>query len=182
MAAQGPIAGTYSFQDMVAHLVGPGGMVSLGYGSGAAGGVVNIITKAPTDKLSGSVTLYTEQPEDRDEGDTKRVGFNLAGPLMENFSFRLFGNYNRTDADSLDLNREAAIGELLNTVLGNATTDLQHLHRRGISMTTPVIVGSGQTILPEHDDVFYTRGLRTPSGRLAIILIGPNVTFGASGF
>ena len=36
MAAQGPIAGTYSFQDMVAHLVGPGGMVSLGYGSGAA--------------------------------------------------------------------------------------------------------------------------------------------------
>jgi len=78
------------------------------YGSGAAGGVVNIITKAPSDKLSGSVTLYTNQPEDRDEGDSRRVGFTLAGPLVEDFSFRLYGNFNRTDADSLDLNRGAA--------------------------------------------------------------------------
>lgn len=96
------------------------------YGSGAAGGVVNIITKAPTDKLSGSVTLYTEQPEDRDEGDTKRVGFNLAGPLMENFSFRLFGNFNRTDADSLDLNRQAAIGA------GAATDAVPPAGREGV--------------------------------------------------
>ncbi|KAA2215324.1 TonB-dependent siderophore receptor [Pseudoroseomonas oryzae] len=78
------------------------------YGSGAAGGVVNIITKAPTDEVSGSVTLYTNQPEDRDEGDTKRVGFTLSGPLAQDFAFRLYGNFARTDADSLDLNREAA--------------------------------------------------------------------------
>ena len=78
------------------------------YGSGAAGGVVNIITRAPTREFSGSVTLYANQPEDDREGDTRRVTATLSGPLSENLSFRLFGNFNRTDADSLDLNREAS--------------------------------------------------------------------------
>ena len=80
------------------------------YGSGAAGGVVNIITKRPTDKLSGSVTYYTNRPEDSDEQDTSRIGFNMAGPLSEKLSFRLYGNANKTDADSLNLNQEYATG------------------------------------------------------------------------
>jgi ferric enterobactin receptor len=79
------------------------------YGSGAAGGVVNIITKAPTDALSGSVTLYALQPEDRNEGDGRRVTATLSGPtIVDGVSFRLYGNFNRTDADSIDLNRAAA--------------------------------------------------------------------------
>lgn len=110
-----------------------------------------------------------------------RVAFSFEAALVDAVYRSMTRGFDERPEDVAG-HREAAIGELLNTVLGNATTDLQHLHRRGISMTTPVIVGSGQTILPEHDDVFYTRGLRTPSGRLAIILIGPNVTFGASGF
>ncbi|MFC3124544.1 TonB-dependent siderophore receptor [Pseudoroseomonas globiformis] len=79
------------------------------YGSGAAGGVVNIITKPPTDTYTGSVSVYMNQPEDKDEGDTKRIGFTLAGPLWEAFSFRLFGNFARTDADSLSLNQPFAV-------------------------------------------------------------------------
>ena len=78
------------------------------YGSGAAGGVVNIVTRKPSDTLSGSVSLYANQPEDSDEGDTRRVGFSLNGPVAENLSFRLFGSYNKTDADSLSLNEAAA--------------------------------------------------------------------------
>jgi ferric enterobactin receptor len=77
------------------------------YGSGASGGVVNIITKAPTDKMSGSVTLSTNQPESSDEGDSKRANFNLRGPLTDSLSFRLYGNYNKTDADDPDINKEA---------------------------------------------------------------------------
>lgn len=77
------------------------------YGSGASGGVVNIITKKPTDKLSGSVTLYALQPEDSLESDTRRLGFNLAGPLSEKFSFRLYGNINKTTADDPQLNADA---------------------------------------------------------------------------
>lgn len=78
------------------------------YGSGASGGVVNIITKKPTDKLQGSVTVYGKFQEDSLEGDTKRGSFNLSGPVAENLSFRLYGNAAKTDADSPDLNRAAA--------------------------------------------------------------------------
>ncbi len=78
------------------------------YGSGAAGGVVNIITKRPTDKLTGSVTLYALVPEDSDESKTRRIGFNLSGPLSEKLSFRMFGNVNKTDADSASLNAKAS--------------------------------------------------------------------------
>ncbi|MBK4309581.1 TonB-dependent receptor plug domain-containing protein, partial [Enterobacter hormaechei] len=38
------------------------------YGSGAAGGVVNIITKRPSNDWHGSLSLYTNQPENDKEG------------------------------------------------------------------------------------------------------------------
>lgn len=74
------------------------------YGSGAAGGVVNIITKGIPEELRGSVTLYTNQPEDTDEGDTRRVNFSTSGPINEQFGFRVYGNYNKTDSDEPDIN------------------------------------------------------------------------------
>lgn len=80
------------------------------YGSGAAGGVVNIITKRPTDTLSGSVSLYTLIPQSSEESDTKRASFNLAGPLADRFSFRVYGNIAKTDSDELSLNSEYATG------------------------------------------------------------------------
>ena len=80
------------------------------YGSGAAGGVVNIITKRPSKTLTGSVTYFTNRPEDENEQITNRIGVNLAGPLTEKLSFRFFGSANKTDADSLSLNEEFATG------------------------------------------------------------------------
>ena len=65
------------------------------YGSGAMGGVVNIITKPVTNDLHGSVSYYTNQPEDNKEGATNRVGFNLSGALIKDvLQFRLYGNWN----------------------------------------------------------------------------------------
>jgi ferric enterobactin receptor len=78
------------------------------YGSGAAGGVVNIITKAPTSRHSGSVTTYYNQPEHSEEGSTQRIGFNAAGPLVDAFSYRVYGSFNKTDADDLALNQDYA--------------------------------------------------------------------------
>ena len=78
------------------------------YGSGAAGGVVNIITRRPTERLTGSLSLYALSPEDRDESDTKRASFHLAGPISEQFSFRLYGNVNKTSADSPEVNARAS--------------------------------------------------------------------------
>ncbi|MBN6079444.1 FepA family TonB-dependent siderophore receptor [Aggregatibacter actinomycetemcomitans] len=75
------------------------------YGSGAMGGVVNIKTKAPTTEYHGSLNLFTEQPEDRKEGYTNRLGFNFSGPLIKDIlGFRLYGNIAKTQADALDIN------------------------------------------------------------------------------
>ncbi len=75
------------------------------YGSGAAGGVVNIITKRPTNDWHGSLSLFTNQPENDKEGATKRANFNLSGPLAgDALTMRLYGNINKTDADAADIN------------------------------------------------------------------------------
>ncbi|WP_264293830.1 FepA family TonB-dependent siderophore receptor [Diaphorobacter aerolatus] len=66
--------------------------------------MVNIITKKPGDKFAGSATVYTNRPEHSEEGDTRRASFNLSGPVAENFSFRLYGNVAKTDADDTSLN------------------------------------------------------------------------------
>ncbi|MFB4394183.1 MULTISPECIES: FepA family TonB-dependent siderophore receptor [unclassified Pseudomonas] len=75
------------------------------YGSGSMGGVVNIITKRPTQDLAGSITAFTNLPSDDAEGVTKRTTFSLAGPLTDALSFRLYGNLNKTDADDADINQ-----------------------------------------------------------------------------
>ncbi|PPU03187.1 TonB-dependent siderophore receptor [Xanthomonas arboricola] len=78
------------------------------YGSGASGGVVNIITKKPTGDLTGSMSLFGLVPQHSAEGGGQRAGFQLSGPLSDTFSFRLYGNLNKTDPDSLELNRRFA--------------------------------------------------------------------------
>lgn len=78
------------------------------YGSGAAGGVVNIITKRPSNDWHGSLSLYTNQPESSDEGATHRTNFSLSGPLAgDALTMHLYGNLNKTDADSWDINSSA---------------------------------------------------------------------------
>ncbi|ELQ6123392.1 TonB-dependent siderophore receptor [Cronobacter dublinensis] len=75
------------------------------YGSGAAGGVVNIITKRPTNDWHGSLSLFTNQPENDKEGATRRANFSLSGPLAgDALTMRLYGNLNKTDADDDDIN------------------------------------------------------------------------------
>jgi len=106
------------------------------YGSGAAGGVVNIITKRPTNDWHGSLSLFTNQPENDKEGDTRRANFNLSGPLAgDALTMRLYGNINRTDADAFDINtaengsyaagREGVRNKDINGVLSWKITPLQ---------------------------------------------------------
>jgi len=74
------------------------------YGSGAMGGVVNIITKQPADKPSASATYYLNQPEDSKEGNTNRVNVRLSTPITDTLSMRIYGNYNKTNPDARDIN------------------------------------------------------------------------------
>ncbi|WP_168161429.1 FepA family TonB-dependent siderophore receptor [Oceanicola sp. S124] len=80
------------------------------YGSGAAGGVVNIITKAPQEDTF-TVSAQYDTPESDLEGDTRRLNVLWAKPLSETLTFQLTGNYNKTDGDSADRNAEAAADE-----------------------------------------------------------------------
>ena len=75
------------------------------YGNGAAGGVVNIITKKGSNEWHGSWNAYMNAPEHKDEGSTKRTDFSLNGPLGGDFSFRLYGNLDKTQADAWDINQ-----------------------------------------------------------------------------
>ncbi len=74
------------------------------YGNGAAGGVVNIITKKVNNEWHGSWDTFMNLPEHKDEGSTKRTNFSLAGPMGGDFSFRLNGNLDKTQADAWDIN------------------------------------------------------------------------------
>ncbi|MFT3689148.1 FepA family TonB-dependent siderophore receptor [Paenirhodobacter sp.] len=75
------------------------------YGSGAAGGVVNIITKKP-EKETWSFGLHHNAPQNSKEGKTSRANLMYARPLGENFSIRLMGNYNKKDGDKATLNED----------------------------------------------------------------------------
>lgn len=74
------------------------------YGSGAAGGVVNIITKGISDETHGSISTYYSMPQHSDEGGSERVNVNLSGPLSKTWGYRIYANYNKTDSDSSDIN------------------------------------------------------------------------------
>ncbi|MDS1138035.1 FepA family TonB-dependent siderophore receptor [Nitratireductor indicus] len=80
------------------------------YGSGASGGVVNIITKRPETTTYGFST-YIEIPEHKEEGGSKRANFVVGGPLSDVLSYRLYGGIAQTDADDPDINAEATDGD-----------------------------------------------------------------------
>ncbi|UCZ85078.1 TonB-dependent siderophore receptor [Pseudomonas sp. L5B5] len=75
------------------------------YGNGAAGGVINIITKQAGRQTHGNATLYSSFPTHKDEGATQRLSFGLNGPLTDTLSYRVYGNVARTDSDDADINQ-----------------------------------------------------------------------------
>ena len=77
------------------------------YGSGSMGGVVNIITKAPT-KKEFSVTGHYESPESDLEGKDWRTNINMAGSLNDKLSFRTTLGYHDSKGDDPYINAEDA--------------------------------------------------------------------------
>ena len=76
------------------------------YGSGAAGGVVNIITKKVTNEVKGGVEYYYNAAEDNKEGDSYRTSANVSGPIIKDvLSYRIYGNFNKTKPDAIDINK-----------------------------------------------------------------------------
>lgn len=83
------------------------GSAAARYGSGSMGGVVNIITKAPTQK-EFSVTGHYESPESSLEGQDWRTNINMAGSLSDKLSFRTTLGYHDSEGDDPYINAEDA--------------------------------------------------------------------------
>lgn len=121
------------------------------YGSGSMGGVVNIITKRPTEEIKGSVNAYWAEPEDKREGVAKRTNFSLSGPLTENVAFRVFGGVSKTDADDADINVDAAQKEG-----GTLTAGREGVRNRDISGLLSWKMDERQTL--EFESSFSRQG------------------------
>ena len=79
--------------------------------------------------------------------------------------------------EEVEKHHEAAIGELVNTILGHCTLDLQHLDRQGIPLTPPVILEAGHVFPAMNCAVFCRHCLHSKYGRLNICLVGPQEVF-----
>ncbi|WP_439214443.1 TonB-dependent siderophore receptor [Duffyella gerundensis] len=90
--------------EMIDHIEVIRGPAAARYGNGAAGGVVNIITKKDTNDWHGSWNTYYNAPQHDEEGATKRTNFSLSGPLGDDVSFRLYGGLAKTQADAQFIN------------------------------------------------------------------------------
>lgn len=75
--------------------------------------------------------------------------------------------------EELTLHREAAIGELVNTILGHCTIDMAHLDHQGITMTPPLILDPTSTFPAPGHTVLDTHHLVSQCGRLSISLVAP---------
>lgn len=79
--------------------------------------------------------------------------------------------------DEVEMYREAAAGEVVNTILGHCTIDLQKVDGPIISMTPPVILERVKAIRRMKNEMFYTRSLNTDFGRMNISFVGHQALF-----
>ncbi|MDP2752433.1 MAG: chemotaxis protein CheX [Rhodocyclaceae bacterium] len=79
--------------------------------------------------------------------------------------------------DEVTMLKEATAGEIINTVIGHCTVDLQTLDQQGVSITPPTVLGRVKTLQRFEEAMFYTRSLITPFGRMDVDLIGPRDLF-----
>jgi len=96
------------------------------YGNGAAGGVVNIITKGPGVEHHGDMTVYMNFPAHEEEGASKRLNFGLNGPLTDKLAYRVYGNLSKTDMDDADINEG-------HTIPGYATAGREGVRNKDIN-------------------------------------------------
>ena len=74
--------------------------------------------------------------------------------------------------DDQEENRKAAVGELLNTVLGQCTKDIEHLDRQGIGLTSPMLLDRDSCLPSMIGALRGKRCFTTEHGRLTIMLTG----------
>lgn len=104
------------------------------------------------------------------------IAFSFQDALVDTLFKRMTADFDIAP-DEVEMYREAAAGEAVNTILGHSTIDLQKTNGPAISMTPPVTLDRVKTIRRMKNAMFYTRSLDTEFGRMNISLVGPQELF-----
>lgn len=104
------------------------------------------------------------------------IAFSFQEGLINALFQRMTDDFD-VQPDEVEMYREAAAGEVVNTILGHCTIDLQKIDGPIISMTPPVILDRVKTIRRMKNAMFYTQSLNTILGRMNISLVGPRELF-----
>lgn len=105
-----------------------------------------------------------------------RIAFQVAFSFQDSLADAVYGwmtaGFN-DHPDDVEKHREAAVGEVANTILGHCTNVFQPPSSQGISMTPPLILGRTAQFPAIENAAFRIAHLTTALGRLDIIVIGP---------
>lgn len=106
------------------------------------------------------------------------VSFSFEPGLMDVLYARMTDGMDVPAAEE-EAYRGSVAGEIINTIIGNCTGDLQG-SGEAISLTPPMIVDSIKHIHRMKDAVFISRSLKSEFGCVDINLVGPGELFDKS--
>ncbi|MDD2743536.1 MAG: chemotaxis protein CheX [Rhodocyclaceae bacterium] len=104
------------------------------------------------------------------------VAFSFQESLLDALFKQMTADFD-VAPDEIEMYREASAGEVVNTILGHCTIDLQIPDGPAISMTPPVILDRVKTIKRMKNAMLYTEILNTNFGQMNISLVGPQELF-----
>lgn len=78
--------------------------------------------------------------------------------------------------DERQLYVEETAGEILNIIVGNATSDFQ-IKGNAIKVSPPIIIKDAKNIIRHKDAYFYTANLETDVGEISLYIVGPRDLF-----
>jgi signal transduction histidine kinase len=104
------------------------------------------------------------------------IAFSFDAGLINALYKRMTADFD-VKTNEVSMFREAAAGDVINTVLGHCTADFQGLDRQAISLTPPVILDKVKHIHRMKNAMFYTQSLSTEFGRMNINLVQPRELF-----
>ncbi|EQB39731.1 hypothetical protein M947_05245 [Sulfurimonas hongkongensis] len=124
-----------------------GPMSSL-YGSSAIGGVVNIITKKPTEKTQGDITLETGKAS-RDGGENMEVSISGGGKINDKFSIIGYVDAKTSEPEETDNTTEIE-GKKIRNVMVKAWYDIDLTQQ----ITAFVILGNEKRKTEAYDELY----------------------------